>query len=310
MKIILVSRAQKEPKTLNLADRRLRAKFLGITSMCMLLVAGVGAALALVIANPRTSTVQHIHKLEQRVASQQDKLQDVKAQAQRGVNGLAVKLGQLQAQSVRLNALGRHLADAGGLDTDEFDFDEPPAVGGPDLGSGTGVGLPTNLDQGIDDLATRFDSQEEQLNVLQDLLTDRKVTSSLRPVGKPVSGGYISSYFGTRVDPIDGHRSFHSGLDIAVPRDTPVHAVASGIVTYAGVRSGYGNVVEVDHGDGYMTRYAHNDKLLVKPGEHVHNGDVLADSGSTGRSTGPHVHFEVWHDGHAVNPMAYVKLHR
>lgn len=310
MKIILVSRARKEPKTLDLASPRLRAKLLGVASIGLLVCAGIGAAAALAIASPRARTVSQINALKHQVTAQHQQLAEVKTQAQRDVNGLAVKLGELEAQSVRLNALGMRLTRAGKLDADEFDFDQPPSVGGPELDDEGAYDLPQSLDHGIDRLATRFDTQQAQLKALQDLLLDRKVSSKMRPAGMPVSGGYISSYFGRRVDPINGHRSYHSGLDIAVPRGTEVHAVAEGIVTYAGVRSGYGNVVEIDHGDGYMTRYAHNSKLLVQPGEHVHVGDDIAKAGSTGHSTGPHVHFEVWYKGHVVNPMAYVRAHR
>jgi murein DD-endopeptidase MepM/ murein hydrolase activator NlpD len=124
----------------------------------------------------------------------------------------------------------------------------------------------------------------------------------------PVSG-YISSYFGNRTDPFNGHREFHSGLDIATPVGTKVHAVAEGIVTYAGVRRGYGNVVEIDHGNGYMTRFAHNSKLLVHVGERVRVGQVISLSGDTGRSTGPHLHFEVWYKGRVINPLAFVRSH-
>jgi murein DD-endopeptidase MepM/ murein hydrolase activator NlpD len=122
--------------------------------------------------------------------------------------------------------------------------------------------------------------------------------------------GYISSYFGVRPDPFDGRSARHTGIDIATPIGTPVHAVAEGMVTFSGVRSGYGNVVEIDHGNGYMTRYAHNSALEVRPGQHVQVGDVIADAGSTGHSTGSHVHFEVWYDGRVVNPLAFVRNHR
>ncbi len=310
MKIILVSRARKEPRTLDLASPRLRAKLLGAATLGILAFAGIGATVALAIASPRAQTVRQIEALKQQVVAQDQQLTQVKTQAQRDVNGLAVKLGQLEAQSVRLNALGMRLTRVGKLDADEFDFDQPPSVGGPDIDDEGTYHLPQSLDQGIGRLATRFDSQQAQLKALQDLLLDRKVSSKLRPAGMPVAGGYISSYFGRRVDPINGHRSFHAGLDIAVPRGTSVQAVAEGIVTYAGVRSGYGNVVEIDHGDGYMTRYAHNSKLLVQPGQHVRVGEAIAKAGSTGHSTGPHVHFEVWYKGHVVNPMAYVRSRR
>ena len=141
------------------------------------------------------------------------------------------------------------------------------------------------------------------------MLLDARIESNLKPTGMPVPG-YISSYFGVRPDPFDGQSERHTGIDIATPYGTSVHAVAEGMVTYAGVRRGYGNVVEIDHGNGYMTRYAHNSKLDVHPGQHVQVGDVIAQAVSTGRSTGSHVHFEVWYDGRVVNPLAFVRNHR
>jgi murein DD-endopeptidase MepM/ murein hydrolase activator NlpD len=165
------------------------------------------------------------------------------------------------------------------------------------------------LEASIDQLAGQFDSQQAQLSALQSLLLDARIESSLKPTGMPVQG-YISSYFGTRPDPFDGHMARHTGIDIAVPKGTPVHAVAAGMVTFTGVRRGYGKVVEIDHGNGYMTRYAHNSSLLAHPGQRVHVGQVISDAGSTGRSTGSHLHFEVWHGGRVVNPLTYVRSHR
>ena len=140
-------------------------------------------------------------------------------------------------------------------------------------------------------------------------MLDAGIESNLKPTGMPVQG-YISSYFAVRPDPFDGKSERHTGIDIATPYGTPVHAVAEGMVTFAGVRSGYGNVVEIDHGNGYLTRYAHNSKLDVHPGEHVQVGEVIAQTGCTGRSTGSHVHFEVWYRGRVINPLAFARSHR
>src|SRR5690606_23524063 len=132
----------------------------------------------------------------------------------------------------------------------------------------------------------------------------------LMPSLRPVSSGYASSSFGYRTDPFTGKREFHKGLDFHSGRGAPVLAVADGVVSFVGKRSGYGNVVEVDHGGGYMTRYAHNQENTVKPGQRVHAGAQIAKLGSTGRSTGPHVHFEVWVNGRVVNPYQYLKSAR
>jgi murein DD-endopeptidase MepM/ murein hydrolase activator NlpD len=267
-------------------------------------IAGMGAALALAIAAPRHTAAAAPADADARIAK-------IQADAQRDIDALAVKLGQLQAQSVRLNALGERLTQVGKLDDGEFNFDEDPGQGGPELTTGKDEGAmaPAALNQGIDDLAGQFDVQQAQLQALNDLLLDRKIESSLRPTGMPVNG-YISSFFGGRPDPFSGHSARHTGIDIAAPKGTPVTAVAEGMVTFAGQRNGYGDVIEIDHGNGYMTRYAHNSKLVATVGQRVHVGDVIAQAGSTGRSTGSHVHFEVWYHDRVVNPLAFVRSHR
>lgn len=269
----------------------------------------LGAALALTLSSPRDRALAQIHQLQQQVRQQDAQLAGVRKESQRELDALAVKLGQLEAQSTRINALGERLTEVGKLDPNEFNFDQPPAVGGLEDPASSAYALPPTLDAGIDQLASQFDTQQAQLSALQSLLLDAKIDSNLKPTGMPAPG-YISSYFGVRPDPFDGHSARHTGIDISVPFGTGVHAVAEGMVTFAGERSGYGKVVEIDHGNGYMTRYAHNSQLLVHPGERVHVGEVVSRAGSTGRSTGPHVHFEVWYKGRVVNPLAYVKNHR
>lgn len=307
MQIILVSRGQKGPKTLDLTCRRLRCKVAIMAVGGFLGIAGVGAAMALAFsgshAAPRAVAAQ---------GSPETQAATARADAQRELNALAVKLGQLQAQSIRLNALGERLTQVGKLDDGEFNFGEEPPQGGPEIAPSGDLGAyakPEALGKDIDQLSGQFDAQQAQLEALHDMLLDRKIESSLRPTGMPVNG-YISSFFGGRPDPFSGHAARHTGIDIAAPKGTPVTAVAEGMVTFAGQRNGYGDVVEIDHGNGYMTRYAHNSAILAKPGQHVRVGDEIARAGSTGRSTGSHVHFEVWYHDRVVNPLAYVRSHR
>jgi murein DD-endopeptidase MepM/ murein hydrolase activator NlpD len=309
MQIILVSRARKLPRTFDLANPRLRLKLLAGLALALLGCVGIGGVLALTVASPRDRALAQIHQLQQQIRQQDVQLVGVRMDARRGLDALAMKLGQLQAQSTRLNALGERLAEVGKLDAGEFNFDQPPAVGGVEDATGSAYALPQALDSSITQLAAQFDTQQAQLSALQSLLLDARIESNLKPTGMPVQG-YISSYFGVRADPFDGHSARHTGIDIATPYGTPVHTVAEGMVTFAGVRRGYGNVVEIDHGNGYMTRYAHNSKLEVHPGQHVQVGEVIAKAGSTGRSTGSHVHFEVWYNGRVVNPLAYARNHR
>ena len=223
--------------------------------------------------------------------------------AQREVNALGARMGELQAQANRLNALGERLTRAGQLGDGEFDFDKPVPVGG---GGPARDMAPGDLRNGMAKLQAQFNTSGEQLSVLETLLFNRKLEADALPSRAPVAHSYITSGFGGRADPFSGGSQFHKGIDFDANTGDPVLSVADGVVSYSGVRSGYGNVVEVDHGNGYVTRYAHNSRLLVQVGQLVRVGEEVAKAGSTGRSTGAHVHFEVWENGRVVNPRNFL----
>ena len=309
MNIIIVGNGRTLPRKIQLVGLRGHLLVGAIISGCALFFIAIGVAATLLIANPRSHDLREVAALRTAIAAQRDRLTEISGDSQRDRDALALQLGQLQAQATRLNALGDRLTQVGKLDDGEFDFDVDPALGGPE-DSGVGPHMSAPLQQGVDDLRAEFDRQTSQLDVLENMLRDRKIDNALLPTGMPVAHGYMASGFGTRTDPINGHTAMHSGLDFDAPIGTPVMAVADGVVTWSGERSGYGNVVEIDHGNGYMTRYAHNSVLVAHVGERVHAGETIAKVGSTGRSTGPHCHFEVWLKGRAVNPMAYVKSTR
>lgn len=217
----------------------------------------------------------------------------------------ARQLGGLQAETIRLRMFSERLAEIAGFDSAAFSLDEHPALGGIDQD-----GMPLSseaLDRGIQSLSDELRTQEEALAALEQyLLTEDTIAASI-PTGKPVEDGWVSSFYGYRIDPFNGKKTFHDGLDIAAKSGSDVMAVADGIVTWVGERGGYGGLVEVDHGNGYVTRYAHNKTIKVKKGDRVSKGETLALMGSTGRSTGPHVHFEVLRDGQHVNPYNFIK---
>jgi murein DD-endopeptidase MepM/ murein hydrolase activator NlpD len=158
----------------------------------------------------------------------------------------------------------------------------------------------------IDELGRQVEVRSAQYSALEGVIAGRELSAEIKPSGRPVRDGYISSYFGERMDPFNGEEAFHKGVDFASDAGADVLAVAAGIVTFAGPREGYGNLVELNHGNGYLTRYAHNEQVLVRVGEEVERGQALAIVGSTGHSTGPHVHFELIKDGRQIDPMAYV----
>ena len=240
------------------------------------------------------------------LSDQDEQLARIQRDVDDQVAVLAKRVGQMQAQLLRLDALGKHLTDVANLERGEFDFDNPPAVGGPEAGKGEGPVVPA-LDSMLESMNAQIDDRRRQLTALQNLILTRELARQIVPGGRPVESGYISSLYGQRTDPFDGNQATHTGLDFAGAAGTRVLAVADGIVSHAGPDGGYGRLVEITHGNGYVTRYAHNSKLLVSAGQTVKRGDAVALMGSTGRSTGTHLHFEVLRDGHSVNPLSFVR---
>jgi len=237
---------------------------------------------------------------------QKVQIEDTKRVLQEKVNALAMRVGQMNANVIRLDALGKRLTRMANLDDGEFDFGHPPALGGAETGvDGQPAQIP-NLTAMVDDLQTQLSSREQQLGVLENLILTRELNKQVYPEGRPVQEGWISSYFGRRADPFTGYSAVHKGLDFAGPEGTKITSVAAGLVTYAGERAGYGQMVEINHGNGLATRYCHNERLLVKQGDMVRKGQDVALMGSTGHSTGPHLHFEVLKNGNQVDPLRFI----
>ena len=242
-------------------------------------------------------------RLQAQLAQQGTDLESTRREAQREVNALAARLGELQAQANRLNALGDRLTRIAKLGDGEFDFDKPVGVGGAE----SSQDMPAReLVQGLDDVDAQFGSAGRQLSVLEALLFDQELERNAMPSRSPVASSYITSGYGGRADPFGGGSQFHKGIDFKASVGDPVLTVADGVVSYSGVRSGYGNVVEVDHGNGFVTRYAHNSRNTAQVGDLVRVGQQIAKAGSTGRSTGAHVHFEVWENGRVHNPRKFL----
>jgi murein DD-endopeptidase MepM/ murein hydrolase activator NlpD len=242
-----------------------------------------------------------------RLEEQRQQVVDAKQELQNRLDALAGRVGQMNAHVIRLDALGRRLTEMAHLDKGEFDFDRVPAVGGPEtLAEGALVAAP-DISSMLDTLNRQIKDRERQLSVLESLISTRNLSRQIVPGGRPVVQGWISSYFGQRTDPFNGRTAYHKGVDFAGPAGSQVVAVAAGVVTYAKDRFGYGKTVEINHGNGYVTRYGHNQRTLVAPGDTVQKGQAIALIGSTGRSTGPHVHFEVLKNGRAIDPMRFVR---
>ena len=239
---------------------------------------------------------------------QHEQNEKVQSYLRENLNSMAAKLGQMQAQLLRLDTLGERLAKTAGFKPQEFMFDQAPGRGG------AVSSLPTydlsmgELTQQINLLTKQMDDRTEKLGILDSLMIVDSAKKKLLPSVLPIEGGWYSSNFGWRIDPITGVRAFHEGMDFMAETGTPAHAAAGGMVIYSDLHSQYGNMVEIDHGNGLITRYAHLSKRLVKNGDVVLSGGVVGAVGSTGRSTGPHLHFEVRENGAPLNPVRFLRL--
>jgi hypothetical protein len=240
------------------------------------------------------------------LTQQKQQIDDLRQQLQLRVDAMAMRLGEMQAHVIRLDALGKRLTEMADIDSREFDFDRDPPSGGPESdGDGVSARIP-DLTATLNNLEQQVELRDSQLSALENVILARQLKEEIHPEGRPVTEGFISSYFGERADPFDGREAFHKGVDFAGAQGSDVIAVAAGVVTWAGERSGFGKLVEINHGDGYVTRYAHNERTLVTVGETVKRGERIALMGSTGHSTGPHVHFEVLRNGRQVDPLSYI----
>ena len=224
------------------------------------------------------------------------------------LDAMAIRIAQMNARMIRLDALGRRLTDMANLEDGEFDFDEPPAMGGPEepVATGSNVAVPEVV-EAMQTLDLQLDNREAQLGVLETVIANQNLKQRVYPQGRPVTSGWISSYFGKRTDPFTGKPANHTGIDFAGKSGADVVAVADGVVTWSSKRYGYGLMVEINHGNGYTTRYAHNSENLVAVGEEVKKGQVVARMGETGRATGPNLHFEVLRDGRRMNPVNFIR---
>ncbi len=246
-----------------------------------------------------------IDQWRDRLAEQDARVRELEQQTLAESGAVGRQLAQMQSRLWRVESLGIQVAEVASIPLDEFGFDLPAPIGGPVAGCETALDRP-NLRAGLEALAIDIRNREEELEALEKLLDNQKYREAVRFSGWPVRQGWISSPYGRRVDPISGKIGWHAGMDFAGRQGADVMAIADGVVVYSGNRKNYGKIVEIDHGDGYVTRYAHNDELRVKVGDIVKRGDTVGALGTTGRTTGPHVHIEVIKNGRHVDPAKYV----
>ena len=242
------------------------------------------------------------------LSAQHEQNEKTQSYLRENLSALASKLGQMQAQLLRLDTLGERLAKTAGFKPQEFMFDQPPGRGGavsnmPAFNLSLG-----DINRQVDLLTRQMDDRTEKLGILDSLMIFDSAKKKLLPSVLPVEGGWYSSNYGWRIDPFNGMRAFHEGMDFMAEAGTPTRAAAGGVVAYSDFHPQYGNMIEIDHGNDLITRYAHLSKRLVKVGDVVLSGRNIGQVGSTGRATGPHLHFEVRQNGAPLNPVRFLRL--
>jgi murein DD-endopeptidase MepM/ murein hydrolase activator NlpD len=303
MKIILVDQRHGHTRTIVLKG--------WAKSLLSVLLLGAPVALGYfgfelaVNRNPQVYNEKTAMNWDQQLRQQADELAMIKQQSQEQLEALTIRLAMLQARLVRLDAVGERITTIANLDSGEFDFSQPVGLGGPESRVSSVISTPLFVDA-IAQLEHQLTDRQQQLEILEGLLDDRKIQADVFIAGRPVEKGWISSRFGRRNDPITGKLAMHEGVDFSAERGSEINTVAAGVVTWSATRAEYGLMVEINHGNGYTTRYAHADHLLVDVGDIVQKGQIIALVGNTGRSTAPHVHFEVYKNGRVVDPASYI----
>ncbi|MGJ8690254.1 MAG: M23 family metallopeptidase [Gammaproteobacteria bacterium] len=304
MKLILVDQRHGQTRTIIL-----KGWLKGLLSICIL---GAPVAFAYlgyqfaVSQDPQEYSLEVSQGWNEDLANQADALESLKQESEEQIEALTLRLAMLQARLLRMEALGERITTVAQLDSGEFNFSNPPGLGGPLLTDMVPYS-PPNFVEAITELEQQIADRAQQLEILEGLMLERQFESEVFLTGRPIKKGWMSSPFGRRTDPFTGQIAWHSGVDFATgAAGEDVIAVAAGVVTAAGDRQGYGLTVDVNHGNGYVTRYGHAEKLLVDVGEIIKKGQTIALVGSTGRSTGPHVHFEVYKHGRVVDPSSYI----
>ena len=306
MNVVVFGRGFGKPRQLSLSGIRAA---LGIAAVAgIVAIAGFGGGYWYSAKTGSGVSSSELADLSMELQTQRDGIAAIRRGNEDTLDALAIRIAQMNARMIRLDALGRRLTEMAGIDESEFDFDSEPALGGPEepMSAGSNVAVPEVLDA-MQTFGQQLNNRESQLDVLESVLMNQNLKERVYPQGRPVGSGWISSYFGRRTDPFTGKPANHTGVDFAGKMGAEIIAVADGVVTWSADRYGYGIMVEINHGGGYATRYAHNAENLVSVGDEVKKGQVVALMGETGRATGPNLHFEVLRNGKRVNPVNFIR---
>ena len=304
MNIILVSGKLSKARTLTLSAPHL---MFGAAGMLVLVLAAAFGLQYFMLRYASSINSPLLNNLI--VSAQQEQNEKMQSYLRENLNAMATKLGQMQAQLLRLDTLGERLVKVAGFKPQDFMFDQLPGRGG-----AVSTTLPSydlslgEVSRQVDQLTRQMDDRTEKLGILDSVMIVDSAKKKLTPSVLPVEGGWYSSNFGWRIDPFTGMRAFHEGMDFMAEVGTPAYAAAGGMVVYSDFHPQYGNMIEIDHGNGLITRYAHLSRRMVKVGDVVLSGGRIGSVGSTGRATGPHLHFEVRQNGSPLNPMRFLRL--
>ena len=306
MNVVIFGNGFGRPRQINLTGRG--AAVVGVVLAGVLGSIAFGAGYLYSAQTGSGVSQTEVANLTEELDTQKIQIADTRQQTEDTLDALAIRIGQMNARVIRLDALGRRLTEMADLEDGEFDFDSEPAIGGPEEESyASGSAVVPELMAAMAELDSQLYNREAQLGVLESVLQDQNLSERVYPQGRPVRSGWMSSYFGRRTDPFTGKPANHRGVDFAGKDGDEIIAVADGVVTWSSDRYGFGNLVEINHGNGYSTRYAHNESNLVKVGEEVKKGQTVALMGETGRATGPNLHFEVLKNGQRVNPVNFIR---
>lgn len=305
MRITIIKSDQKGIKALELGRSKLVVTVLLSAFSLLAIIAATFYSTKWVLQQDLVSETA-IQKWQVELSQQKEELERAKKLSEDKVQALSSRLASMQAHILRLDAAGARLAAEAGI-TDEFGFGAAPAMGGPSDDESADKATYQDVASSLDTIQSSIEAKEQQLFALESLLLDKNISVEQKITGRPVNTGWLSSPYGYRSDPFSGKRAWHAGIDFSALAGSDVVSTAAGVVTTVERKAGYGIFVEVSHGDGYTTRYGHNKTVLVKKGDLVKKGQTIAKVGSTGRSTGPHVHYEVTRNGKRVNPWRYLK---
>ena len=308
MKIIFISNNAEKVRTIRLNSW---AKYI-LSILLLGAPLAAGTMLGIKVADGRWQLLfdNSIAEMQHQIVVQKEEITSGRDQAQNSLAAMTVKLAKLRSRLVRLDALGEQLTEIADLNDGEFDFSSTPGLGGPISSPLARIAEQVEVQDKVSVMFAKLDNsitlRESQLQILKEMLSDDRSKQEQLVSGRPVKKGWMSSEYGMRIDPFHGQKQWHAGVDFAGREGDDIVAVASGVVTWSGERSGYGLMVEVNHSDDFVTRYGHNSENIAEVGSVVKKGDVIARMGSSGRSTGPHVHFEVFRNGRTVDPASYI----